>query len=636
MAEVTHEVVHRHEPPKSFIRKYIFSLDHKVIGIQYIMLALTAVVVGMAMSILMRLNLSWPGTNWPILGTLFPTGAPGGVISPEFYLSLVTMHGTIMVFFVLTTAPQGGFGNYFLPMQIGADDMAFPFLNMMSFWVTFVGFIVLLAAIFVEGSVAVGGGALGTALGGGGSGTVGPIGGWTGYAPLSALGKIAGPGQGAGVNLWIVSIAIFCVGSLLGALNFITTLLNMRTRGMSLMRMPLTCWAWFTTAVLALLSFPVLLGGGILLLLDRVGGTSFFIPAGEYVNGVLSGDPRFPLHAGGSPLLWQHLFWFFGHPEVYIAILPGMGATSHVLSTFARKPIFGYRAMVFAIFAIGGLGFFVWGHHMFISGMSPYSAIAFSILTLSIGVPSAIKTFNWIGTLWGGRIRFTTAMLFAIGFVSLFVAGGITGLVLGQTSLDLPMHDTYFVTAHFHLVMGVASIFGMFAAMYFWFPKMFGRLMNEGLGKFHFWITFIGVYTIFVPMHIMGIVGMPRRYAQFTEYQFLTSLHPLVLLVSIAAIVTVSVQLVFFFNLFWSMFKGKVAGANPWEATTLEWTTPSPPPHDNFAGIVPTVYRGPYEFAVPGAPKDFMMQTEPLTADEPQLASGLGDTSGNGHDGHKR
>ncbi len=636
MAEVTHEVVHRHEPPKSFIRKYIFSLDHKVIGIQYIMLALTAVVVGMAMSILMRLNLSWPGTNWPILGTLFPTGAPGGVISPEFYLSLVTMHGTIMVFFVLTTAPQGGFGNYFLPIQIGTDDMAFPFLNMMSFWVTFVGFVVLLAAIFVEGSVAVGGGALGTALGGGGSGTVGPIGGWTGYAPLSALGKIAGPGQGAGVNLWIVSIAIFCIGSLLGALNFITTLLNMRTRGMSLMRMPLTCWAWFTTAVLALLSFPVLLGGGILLLLDRLGGTSFFIPAGEYVNGVQSGDPRFPLHAGGSPLLWQHLFWFFGHPEVYIAILPGMGATSHILSTFARKPVFGYRAMVFAIFAIGGLGFFVWGHHMFISGMSPYSAIAFSILTLSIGVPSAIKTFNWIGTLWGGRIRFTTAMLFAIGFVSLFVAGGITGLVLGQTSLDLPMHDTYFVTAHFHLVMGVASIFGMFAAMYFWFPKMFGRFMSEGLGKFHFWITFIGVYTIFVPMHIMGIVGMPRRYAQFTEYAFLTRLHPLVLLVSIAAIVTVSVQLVFFFNLFWSMFKGKVAGPNPWEATTLEWTTDSPPPHDNFAGIVPTVYRGPYEFAVPGAPKDFMMQTEPMTADEPALASGLGDTSGNGHDGHKR
>src|SRR5439155_2763607 len=353
----------------------------------------------------MRLRLAWPNAHFPFIGG-------GGPMLPEFYLSLVTMHGTIMVFFVLTTAPQGGFGNYFLPIQIGAEDMAFPFLNMMSFWVTFVGFVVLLSAIFASGGA-----------------TVGSIGGWTQYAPLSALGEIAGPGQGTGVTLWVISIAIFCVGSLLGALNFITTLLNMRTRGMSLMRMPLTCWAWFTTAVLALLSFPVLLGGGILLLLDRIAGTSFFIPGGSYVSGALV-----PLHNGGSPLLWQHLFWFFGHPEVYIAILPGMGATSHILSTFARKPIFGYRAMVFAIFAIGMLGFFVWGHHMFISGMSPYSAVAFSILTLSIGVPSAIKTFNWIGTLWGARIRFTTPMLFAIGFVSLFVAGGITGLVLGQTS----------------------------------------------------------------------------------------------------------------------------------------------------------------------------------------------------------
>src|SRR2546421_77707 len=606
MADATHAEVHRHPAPTSFIRKYIFSLDHKVIGIQYILLALTAVLVGMIMSVLMRVNLSWPGTHIRILATLFPTGAPGGVMSPEFYLSLVTMHGTIMVFFVLTTAPQGGFGNYFLPIQIGTDDMAFPFLNMMSFWVTFVGFIILLAAIFVEGSVAVGGGALGTALGGGGSGTVGPIGGWTGYAPLSALGKIAGPGQGAGVNLWIVSIAIFCVGSLLGALNFITTLLNMRTRGMSLMRMPLTCWAWFTTAVLALLSFPVLLGGGILLMLDRMAGTSFFIPGGLYVSGA-----TVPLHTGGSPLLWQHLFWFFGHPEVYIAIVPGMGATSHILSTFARKPIFGYRAMVFAIFAIGMLGFFVWGHHMFMSGMSPYSAIAFSVLTLSIGVPSAIKTFNWIGTLWGAKIRFTTPMLFALGFVSLFVAGGITGLVLGQTSLDFFFHDTYFVTAHFHLVMGVASIFGMFAATYFWFPKMFGRMMSESLGKFHFWITFLGVYAIFVPFHAMGMVGMPRRYAQFGEYEFLKNTHGLVLFVTVAAIVTALVQLVFYFNFFWSMFKGKKAGENPWEATTLEWNIPSPPPHDNFAGIVPEVYRGPYEFAVPGAAKDFTMQSEP-------------------------
>jgi cytochrome c oxidase subunit 1 len=620
----THEAVHRHEAPKSFIRKYIFSLDHKVIGIQYIILALAAVLVGMTMSVLMRLKLSWPGTSWSILGTLFPSGAPGGIMNPEFYLSLVTMHGTIMVFFVLTTAPQGGFGNYFLPIQIGAEDMAFPFLNMMSFWVTLLGFIVLLAAIFVEGNATIANSALGLWLGGGSGATVGPIGGWTGYPPLSAVGTPAGPGQGAGMNLWIVSIAIFCVGSLLGALNFITTLLNMRTRGMTLMRMPLTCWAWFTTAVLALLSFPVLLGGGILLLLDRTVGTSFFIP-----GGLVFGSSVLTSHTGGSPILWQHLFWFFGHPEVYIAILPGMGATSHILSTFARKPIFGYRAMVFAIFAIGLLGFFVWGHHMFISGMSPYSAMTFSILTLSIGVPSAVKTFNWLGTLWGSRIRFTTPMLFAIGFVSLFVAGGITGLVLGQTSLDLPMHDTYFVLAHFHLVMGVASIFGMFAAIYFWFPKMFGRMMSERLGKIHFWITFVGVYCIFVPMHTMGMVGMPRRYSEFGQYEFLARLHPLVIFVSIAAIITVITQFLFYFNLVWSVFKGKKASDNPWEATTLEWTTASPPPHDNFAGVLPVVYRGPYEFAVPGAPNDYVMQTEP---DASEQAQGVG---GNGHNGHK-
>src|SRR5947199_7800170 len=408
---------HTHAAPQGFIRKWIFSLDHKVIGLQYYFLALTAVFVGMFLSLLMRIHLIWPTATLPFFGE----------IKPETYLSLLTLHGTIMVFFVLTTAPQCGFGNYFLPIQIGAEDMAFPVLNMMSFWVTLVGFLVLLTAIFAEGNQAIGAwfSKLGESAFGGGSGTVGPIGGWTGYAPLSALGKVAGPGQGAGVSLWIISIAIFCVGSLLGALNFITTLLNMRTRGMSLMRMPLTCWAWFTTAVLALLSFPVLLGGGILLLLDRLAGTSFFIPGNLYVSGSL-----LPLHTGGSPLLWQHLFWFFGHPEVYIALLPGMGATSHIISTFARKPIFGYRAMVFAIFAIGMLGFFVWGHHMFISGMSPYSAIAFSILTLSIGVPSAIKTFNWIGTLWGAKIRFTTPMLFAIGFVSLFVAVGVTAVGL--------------------------------------------------------------------------------------------------------------------------------------------------------------------------------------------------------------
>jgi cytochrome c oxidase subunit 1 len=632
-----------HAPPSGFIRKYVFSLDHKVIGIQYLFLAMFSAFTGMAMSLLMRLRLTWPDHAFSFLGFIFKTGAPNGQMNPEFYLSLVTMHGTMMVFFVLTTAPQGGFGNYILPIQVGAEDMAFPRLNMLSFWVTLVGLLVLVSAIFVEGSSAFSLSAhpnsalakfVATYLNGGGTGTIGPIGGWTGYPPLSALpGGKAGPGQGAGATLWITSIAIFCVASLLGALNFITTLLNMRCRGMSLMRMPLTCWSWFTTAVLALLAFPVLLAAGVLLILDRHAGTSFFIPAGEVIS-----DQLLP-NKGGSPILWQHLFWFFGHPEVYIAILPGMGATSHILSTFARRPVFGYRAMVFAMFGIGLLGFFVWGHHMFVSGMSPYTGMAFSVLTLSIGVPSAIKTFNWLGTIWGGKLRFTTPMLFALGFVSLFVAGGITGLVLGQTTLDLAFHDTYFVLAHFHLVMGVAAIFGIFAGIYFWFPKMFGRMMNESLGKIHFFISFIGVYGIFMPMHSMGVVGMPRRYSAFTEYAFLGKLHPLVLVVTISAFVTAAVQLVFLFNFFWSLFKGAKASDNPWEATTLEWTIPSPPPFDNFAGRVPTVYRGAYEFSVPDAPEDFIMQTTPDT-EIPEAGHGASRAheqgvagAGNGHDG---
>jgi len=604
MADVVHPVhgeVHRHPAPTGFIRKYIFSTDHKVIGIKYWSLALFSVFVGMALSLLMRLQLGWPGQEWGFLKTLFPSAAENGTISGELYLSLLTMHGTIMVFFVLTTAPQGGFGNYFLPIQIGADDMAFPVLNMLSFWLTFLALVVLLSAFFAsslfgdQNMVNV----------------IGPIGGWTGYAPLSALGDRAGPGQGLGVVLWITSIALFCIASLLGALNFITTMLNMRTKGMSLMRLPLTCWAWFTTAVLALLSFPVLLAAGILLLLDHLAGTSFFIQGNAYVNGKLITE-----HSGGSPILWQHLFWFFGHPEVYIAILPGMGLTSHILSTFARKPVFGYRVMVYALFSIGLLGFFVWGHHMFISGMSPYSSIAFSLITLTIGVPSAIKTFNWLGTLWGGQIRFTTPMLFAIGFVSLFVSGGITGLFLGQTSIDIPLHDTSFVVGHFHLIMGVAAIFGMFAGTYFWFPKMFGKMMNEGLGKVHFFLTFIGVNAIFIPMHIMGMAGQTRRYLFHWNpttgegLHYLSNMTPLTRFVSYAAFITIAAQLVFLVNLVWSWAKGKKASENPWEATSLEWTIPSPPPHDNFAGILPEVHRAPYEYSVPGAAKDYLMQTD--------------------------
>ena len=564
-----------HEAPKGFIRKYVFSLDHKVIGIQYILLALAAVFVGMFLSLLMRLHLVWPNAKLPFFD----------VMTPEQYLALMTMHGTIMVFFVLTTAPQSGFGNYFLPIQIGAADMAFPTLNMLSFWFTFVSFAVMLAAFFVAGGA--------------------PISGWTAYVPLSAVGEIAGPGLGWGQSLWVISIAIFCAASLMGALNFITTTLDLRTKGMSLMRMPLTCWAWFVTAILALLAFAVLAAAGILLLLDRHAGTSFFIPGGLVIT-----EKLIP-HQGGSPLLWQHLFWFFGHPEVYIAILPGMGITSHILSTFARKPIFGYRAMVYAIFAIAGLGLSVWGHHMFVSGMSPYSAFAFSLLTMSIGVPSAIKTFNWIGTLWGGQIRFTTPMLFAIGFVSLFVSGGITGLFLAQPAIDLPLHDTYFVVAHFHLVMGVAAIFGMFGATYYWFSKMFGRQMNEFLGKLHFWPTFIGVYAIFMPMHFIGLTGHPRRYADGSAVQFLGPLQDVHYFMTVAAIVTIAAQFIFVLNFVWSLRRGKKAEVNPWEATTLEWTVPSPPPHDNFAGRYPTVYRGPYEYGVPGAAKDFTPQHLP-------------------------
>jgi cytochrome c oxidase subunit 1 len=609
MADVVpsiHGEAHHHEPPSGFIRKYIFSIDHKVIGIQYFFLALFSVFIGMALSVLMRLQLAWPGEQFEFLKVLFPNAAENGMISPEFYLSLVTMHGTIMVFFVLTTAPQGGFGNYFLPIQIGAADMAFPVLNMLSFWVTFLALVVMIAAFFGD---SVQTWLFADYLEEASPKVIGPIGGWTGYAPLSAIGERAGPGQGMGVVLWVTSIGLFCIASLLGALNFITTMLNLRTRGMSLMRLPLTCWAWFTTAVLALLSFPVLLAAGILLLFDHLTGTSFFIPGGTIVGSEMLADRK-----GGSPILWQHLFWFFGHPEVYIAILPGMGLTSHILSTFARKPVFGYRAMVYAIFAIGLLGFFVWGHHMFMSGMSPYTAVAFSLITLTIGVPSAIKTFNWLGTLWGSSIRFTSPMLFSIGFVSLFVSGGITGLFLGQTSIDIQLHDTYFVVGHFHLIMGVAAIFGMFAGTYFWFPKMFGRMMHEGLGKIHFIITFIGVNAIFIPFHVMGMSGAPRRYFTHDHLEYARGVMPLNRFISIVAIITVGAQIIFVANLFWSMFRGAKASDNPWEATTLEWTTATPPPHDNFGGVEPVVYRGPYEFSVPGAKKDYIMQTDPEPA----------------------
>ena len=559
---------------KGFIRRYVFSTDHKVIGLQYFFLALAAVTIGIVLSLLMRFHLVWPAAHLPFFS--------GGIMTPEQYLALMTMHGTFMVFFVLTTAPQGAFGNYFLPIQIGAADMAFPRLNMLSFWFTCAALLCMISAFLVRGGA--------------------PISGWTAYPPLSGLGDVTGPGEGTGQTIWLVSILIFCFASLLGSINFITTTIDMRAPGMTLMRMPLTVWAWFVTAILTLLAFSVLLAGGMLLLLDRSAGTSFFLPAGLVVNGELQ------VHNGGSPLLWQHLFWFFGHPEVYIAILPGMGVASHILANFARKPVFGYRVMALAMCAIGFLGFLIWGHHMFVSGMNPYSGLAFSMLTLAIAVPSAVKTFNWLGTLWGGKIQFRVPMLFALGFVSLFITGGLSGIFLAQPALDTMLHATYYVVAHFHLVMGVAAIFGIFGATYYWFPKMFGRMMNETLGQLHFWLTFVGVYSIFMPMHFIGIAGGIRRYADSTGPAYLASLEPLHFFVTIAAFVTAAAQLIFFYNLFRSMKAGARAPSNPWNATTLEWTTSSPPPHDNFDGRYPSVYRGPYDYSVPGAPQDFLLQ----------------------------
>jgi cytochrome c oxidase subunit I len=560
--------------PNIFLRRFVFSTDHKIIGLQYFFLALAAVTIGVILSLLMRFHLVWPAAHVPFIA--------GGIMTPEQYLALVTMHGTIMVFFVLTAAPQSAFGNYFLPLQIGAPDMAFPRLNMLSFWLTLLAFVVMLCAFFVPGGA--------------------PISGWTAYPPLSGLGEVTGPGEGMGQSLWVASILIFCVASLLGSINFLSTTIDMRAPGMTLMRMPLTVWAWFVTAILSLLAFSVLFAGGILLVLDRVAGTSFFLPAGLVVSGEVQ------THGGGSPLLWQHLFWFFGHPEVYIAILPGMGVVSHILANFSRKPVFGYRAMAFALCAIGFLGFLVWGHHMFVSGMNPYSGLTFSLLTVSIGVPSAVKTFNWLGTLWGGKIQFHSPMLFAIGFVSFLVTGGLSGIFLAQPAIDTELHATYYVVGHFHIVMGVAAIFGIFAATYYWFPKMFGRRMNESLGKFHFWLTFAGVYCVFMPMHFVGIAGGIRRYADSTGAAYLAALQPLHQFMTITAFITAAAQLIFFYNFFRSLKKGEAASANPWNATTLEWITTSPPASDNFGGRFPRVHRGPYEYSVPGAAQDFLPQ----------------------------
>ena len=585
-APATPHEAHAAHPPESFIRHYIFSLDHKMIGKQYYFVTLFMALVGGGLAMLVRAHLAAPEK---------------GILDPGTYLAAATMHGTVMIFFFLTTILTGFFGNFLIPLMIGAGDMAFPFLNMLSFWTFLPSVLILLASFFVPG---------------------GPAGnGWTSYAPLSALPQ-ASPGSGLGQTLWLVAIFILMTSSLFGGLNFLTTIINMRARGLSMGRLPLTIWGIFITAILALLSFPVLMSALVMLFLDRTAGTSFFVPAGVLIGG------KVVPHAGGEALLWQHLFWFFGHPEVYILILGPMGIVSDVISTFSRKPIFGYTAMVLSMAAIGFLSFLVWGHHMFVSGMNPILGATFTISTMIIAIPSAIKTFNWLTTLWQARIQFSTALLYAVAFVSLFVTGGLSGIFLAASPVDLYFHDTYFVVAHFHFVMASAALFSIFAGTYYWFPKLFGRMMNETLGKIHFVLTFIGIYATFFPMHFLGTHGMSRRLYTPSTYPFLASVQPLDVFISASAFMLGAAQLIFVYNFFASALRGPKAEPNPWHANTLEWTADSPPPHGNWPEP-PVVYRWPYDYSVPGAAEDYIPQTVPAA---PALAGHAG-PAGDGHRG---
>ncbi len=584
---------------ETFITKYIFSIDHKMIAKQFLITGMFMGIVGMLMSILFRLQLSnpnepmailsWFGVDWnPTIdanGNVVGTPLTEGVLDPNLYLSLVTMHGTILVFWVLTAGLSGTFANFLIPLQIGARDMASGFINMLSYWFFFAATVVLLISLFVQ---------------------TGPASaGWTIYPPLSAVAESI-PGSGLGQDLWLISMTLFVVSSLLGGLNYIVTILNLRTKGMSMSRLPLTIWAIFITAILGVLSFPVLLSACLLLVFDRTFGTSF------YLSDIIIGGEALH-HTGGSPILFEHLFWFLGHPEVYIILLPALGIVSEVMSVNSRKPIFGYKAMVLALIAIAFLSFIVWGHHMFITGMDPFLGSVFTFTTLLIAIPSAVKVFNYLATLWKASIRFTPAMLFTIGFVSTFITGGLTGLILGDSALDINVHDTYFVVGHFHIVMGLSAIYGMFAGVYHWFPKMYGRIMNKKLGYLHFWVTFICAYGVFFPMHFLGLAGLPRRYYTNSNFPMFDELTDINQLITSFAIVGGLIQFIFVFNFFYSIFKGTKATKNPWDSNTLEWTTPIERIHGNWPGEIPTVHRWPYDYSKPGSEKDFIPQTEPLT-----------------------
>ena len=578
----------------TFINKYIFSTDHKMIAKQYLITGIVWAVIGAMMSLIFRLQLGFPEEDYawlrPLIGKWILINEAGiGTIDPDFYYAMVTIHGTIMVFFVLTGSLSGTFSNLLIPLQLGARDMASPLLNMIAYWLFFLSTIIMGSSLFLS------------------TGAFG--GGWVHYPPLSALPQ-AMSGSGAGMTIWIISIMVFIASVLIGGINYITTILNMRTKGMSLWRMPLTIWTFLVTAIVGLLSFPVLLAALCLLMCDRFMGTSFFLSeiyvAGEALQ-----------HVGGSAILYQHLFWFLGHPEVYIVILPAMGIVSEVMSINARKPIFGYKAMVYSVAAIGFLSFLVWAHHMFMSGMNPFIGNIFALMTLIIAVPSAVKVFNWIGTVYRGNIRFNSAMLFCLGFVSMFISGGLTGIFLGNPTIDIQLHDTYFVVAHFHIIMGVAAFFGTFTGVYHWFPKMFGRFMNETLGKIHFWGTFLGAYLIFWPMHYLGLAGVPRRYYRFDTFDAFSHFSDMNAFITVVSIITFGLQLIFIANFIISIWKGKiVTSKNPWSANTLEWTTPIVPGHGNWEGPIPEVHRWAYDYSKPDVSVDFMPQTSPIEKQE--------------------
>jgi cytochrome c oxidase subunit 1 len=577
----TAHAAHAQHDDRSFIQKYIFSTDHKIIGIQFLFLTLFFLAIGGLLAMQIRWQLAYPGTPMPGGRFLPETMAPGGVLLPEYYLQLVTMHGTFMVFFAIMLLLVGVYANFLIPLKIGAHDMAFPRINMASFWSAFVSGIIMLASMFVpEGAARAG---------------------WTMYVPLSARHDYSGAEFGQ--EMWSLSIIFFGLSSILGSLNYITTVINNRCAGMTWFRLPLSVWALFITAILGLLAVPVLAGAAIMLLFEQILGTHFFDPS-----------------AGGQPILWQHLFWFFGHPEVYILILPAMGIVSELIANGSRKPIFGYHSMVFAICGIAFLGWIVWGHHMFVSGMNPTLGSSFMVSTLLIAVPSAIKVFNWMGTMWRGNLRFHVPMLHAVAFVAMFTIGGLSGIFMAATPVDMFIHDTYFIVAHIHYVLFGGSLFAIFGGIVFWFPKMFGRMMNEGWGKVHFWLTFIFYNATFFPMHIIGMAGHMRRLYDPTIYDFLKPMQPMNVFISISAFLLYGTQIIFFLNFWWSLFKGKKAPQNPWSDNGLEWTTPSPAPHGNWETL-PTVYRGPYEFSVPGASEDFIPQNKKLPTDrDPVMA----------------